>query len=111
VILYEIAGPFFFGSTEKAMAALDTVAGKARFVILHMGAVPAMDVTGLVALESALEKLHRQKIEVIISGVQEQPAQVLARGGIQDQPGKLALCPTLDEAVARVRQATGAPAA
>ena len=67
VMLYEIAGPFFFGSTEKAMGALATVAGKARAVILYMGAVPAMDVTGLVALESSLKMLHASGAMVVIA--------------------------------------------
>jgi SulP family sulfate permease len=68
-------------------------------VILYMGAVPAMDVTGLVALESAIEKLQQRRTFVVIAGVQEQPAQVLAKAGITDDDGRLAVCDTVEEAI------------
>jgi SulP family sulfate permease len=99
VLLYEIAGPLFFGATQKAMSALEAIRAPGRVVILHMGGVPAMDVTGLVALESALGKLHGARHFVILSGVQRQPATVLAKGGIRPVEGKLAICSTLEEAV------------
>lgn len=99
VLLYEIAGPLFFGATQKAMRALEIVRAPSHVVILHMGGVPAMDVTGLVALKSSLDELHRRLHFVILSGVQPQPAQVLAKGGIHQREGKLAICSTLEEAV------------
>jgi SulP family sulfate permease len=99
VLLYEILGPLFFGATQKAMSALENIRAPARVVILHMGAVPAMDVTGLVALESSIEELQSTRHFVILSGVQPQPASVLARAGLVPREGKLAICPTLEEAV------------
>jgi SulP family sulfate permease len=99
VLLYEIAGPLFFGATQKAMSALETVRAPGRVVILHMGGVPAMDVTGLVALESALDELWRTRHFVILSGVQPQPQQVLAKGNLMPREGKLAICTSLEEAV------------
>jgi sulfate permease, SulP family len=99
VLLYEIAGPLFFGATQKAMSALEAIKAPGRVVILHMGGVPAMDVTGLVALESSIEKLHHTKHFVILSGVQGQPSRVLAKAGIRPIEGKLAICSSLEEAV------------
>ena len=55
VFVYDILGPLFFGAAEKATAALNEVAGRAKVLILRMEHVPAIDATGLVALESALE--------------------------------------------------------
>jgi SulP family sulfate permease len=99
VFLYEIAGPLFFGAAQKAMSALETVRAPGRVVILDMSSVPAMDVTGLVALESAIDELEKTGHFVIIAGVQEQPRSVLARGGVEDVAGKRAVCATLEEAV------------
>ena len=100
VLLYEIAGPLFFGATQKAMSALENIKAPGRVMILHMGAVPAMDVTGLVALESSIAQLIATRHFVILSGVQPQPATVLAKAGLAPREGKLAICSTLEEAVA-----------
>jgi SulP family sulfate permease len=103
VQVYEIAGPMFFGAAEKAVTRLLPVAGQARAIILQMDAVPVIDLTGLVALESAIDKLKRGKTFVVLAGVQDQPRQALARTGVVDEPGALALCATDDEAIAVVR--------
>ncbi len=102
VVLYEIAGPLFFGAAAKAMSQLETVADSARVVILDMTAVPAMDATGLVGLETALDRLARVNTFVILAGVQPQPAKVLERAGIVDGP-QLAFAATLQTAVERSR--------
>ncbi len=103
ILLYEVAGPMFFGAAEKAVSTLTTTARHATAVILYMGAVPSMDVTALVALESAIRKLQRNRTFVVLAGVQPQPAEVLRRAGIVDEPGRIALCRTLEEAEVLVR--------
>jgi sulfate permease, SulP family len=105
VLLYEIQGPLFFGAAQKAISTIEAVSssGKVRTVILHMGAVPIMDVTGLVALESAIAKLRKAKAFVILSGVQAQPRGVLARAGLVDDGDRLAICETLNEAIERAK--------
>src|SRR5262249_55204114 len=104
VLMYEIAGPLFFGAAQKAMSAFTSVNAPARVIIIYMGAVPAMDMTGLVALESVLAALHKTRHLVILAGVQEQPAGVLAKAGIRDEEGKLVICRTLEDAVAVAKQ-------
>jgi sulfate permease, SulP family len=106
VLLYEIAGPLFFGAAQKAVGALDNVR-RYSTVILYLGGVPAMDVTGLVALESVLANLKHARAFVILAGVREQPLGVLAKAGIKDTEDQLVLCATLEEAVelARARPA------
>ncbi len=84
VVLYEIAGPLFFGAAQKAMGALDAVASRSRVVILDMSSVPAMDATGLVGLESALARLDGTDTSVMLAGVQAQPAKLIERAGLQE---------------------------
>jgi anti-anti-sigma regulatory factor len=62
-----------------------------------------MDATGLVALESALAELHRRGSMTIITGLQPQPARVLANAHITDKPGVLLLRADLEAALAEVR--------
>jgi sulfate permease, SulP family len=87
VVVYDISGPLFFGAAQKAMAALGQIADRVRVVVLRMDGVQAMDATGLVALESALERLKHQKVMAILSGVQPQPAVLLERAGLAGRPG------------------------
>lgn len=103
VILYDIAGPLFFGAAQKAMSALAQVAQGVRTVVLDVRDVPAMDATGLVNLESALQRLHQSGVMVILGGIQPQPARVLARAGIESEDGRLVLCESFDDAIALAR--------
>jgi len=111
VRLYEIAGPLFFGAANKAAGQFAQNLGNAKAVIFYMGGVPSMDVTGLVALETAVRKLQNAGALVVLAGVQPQPAEVLARAGIRREPGRLSICRTLDEAEMLVRLAVPADAA
>jgi SulP family sulfate permease len=105
VVVYEIAGPLFFGAAQKAMAALDSVDKGVRVVLLDLRSVPALDATGLVGLESAFERLHRHGILVVLGGVQPQPLRAMARAGWSDRRGRLAIYRGFDRAVDEVRRA------
>ena len=94
-MVYEISGPLFFGAAEKAMSTLRENSQGLQAVILHMRGVPTMDISGLVALKSALVSLHKQPILIILADVQEQPMTVIKRAGLIPEAGKLAICPDL----------------
>lgn len=79
VVIYDIAGPLFFGAAQKAIGTLSSVGDRAKVIVLRMEEVPAMDATGLVALESALERLSHINVLTVICGLQPQPEQVLRR--------------------------------
>ena len=115
VRIIEIAGPLFFGATQKAVSLLDqTVHERGGTVILELSRVPVMDATGLVALETVLDKLRRNGQKVVLSGVNPQPAELLARAKMTRKPGQLAFAPDLDTALSMAilhasRTATTAP--
>ena len=103
VILYEVNGPLFFGAAEAAMDAFKAIGARPKVLILYLAAVPAMDMTGLVALESALLRLKQQGVLCIIAGLRPQPAAVLAKAGVKAEPGRLQIAETLDEAAAQAQ--------
>jgi SulP family sulfate permease len=115
VLVYEIAGPLFFGAAQKAMSALHRTPTGIRVVLLDLSAVPAMDATGLVSLEAAVERLQALGVFIVLSGVQRQPMRVLARSGIHRRREKIAVFRSLDRAVAAAREKSrlgdGAPSA
>lgn len=81
VLVYEVAGPLFFGAAERAMALIQRVDQRISVVLLDLRHVPTIDATGLVALESALARLHQAQIYTVIAGIQDQPLALLARAG------------------------------
>ena len=99
VRVYEIAGPLFFGAAKTAMEALHAVGGKDHTYILDMQHVPTIDATGLVALESVLDRLHRSKIKVIFAGLAPEVADMFDRAGIKREPGKIAYAPDVETAI------------
>jgi SulP family sulfate permease len=104
VKLYEVAGPLFFGAAQRAMSAFDQIAGtrdagQSWAIILFLGQVPAIDATGLVALETSVDRLKRSGHKVILAGMKPHVAEVVARAGLVPQRGKLAIAPDLDAAL------------
>jgi SulP family sulfate permease len=83
VALYEIAGPLFFGAAQNAMGVFDTAGGSAEVIILDLGRVPAIDATGLVALESAIGRVHRSKKRVVIAGPLPEPRRIFERSELK----------------------------
>jgi len=109
VVLYEVNGPLFFGAAEAAMDALKAIGERPRVLILYLGAVPAMDVTGLVALESALLRLKQQGVFCIVAGLRPQPLSVLQKAGVKDEAGRLHFVATLDEAASDAQDHVSRP--
>jgi SulP family sulfate permease len=99
VRMYEIAGPLFFGAAQKAMSAFETIKDRRAATVLVLSKVPAIDASGLVALETMLERLHERENLVVLVGLQPQPAAALARAGVVAKPGRLAIVPDLDLAL------------
>jgi len=119
VRLYEIAGPMFFGAAKSAMEVIARVGnGGDHTFVLNMQRVPTIDVTGLVALESMLDRLFRSRIKVIFAGLTPEVADLLDRAGIKRAPGRLAYAPDVETAMsmaivhaARLRDTPASPIA
>jgi SulP family sulfate permease len=78
VLVKHLDGPLFFGFasdfTEKVSALKDI-----KFVIIRMKKVPFIDQTGLYALEDAILSLEQRGIEVLITGLQKPPQNMMER--------------------------------
>jgi sulfate permease, SulP family len=103
VLVYEVAGPLFFGAAQKAMSALHRVPTGIKVVLLDLSSVPAMDATGLVSLEAAVERLQALGVFVVLAGVQAQPLEVLAKSGIHRREDRIAVFQSMEQAVAAAR--------
>ena len=103
VLVYRIEGPFFFGAAEKLETALERYSTVPRVVIFRVRTVPAIDASGLHALEIMLDKFHRKGTRLILSGVQPQPMKVLYNAGFVDKIGLDNICANIDVALTRAR--------
>lgn len=107
VLVYRIEGPFFFGVAEKLEDALDSAAITPRLVIFRMRAVPAIDGTGLRALETIHHKFNRRGTKLLLSGVQAQPMKVLFNSGFADKIGLENICADIDASLERAWEVLG----
>ena len=110
VIVYRIEGPFFFGVAEKLEAALAGTNTKPPVVIFRMRNVPAIDGTGLRALEIMLQKFNRHSTKLVLSGLQPQPMKVLYNSGFVDKIGLDNICPNIDASLERAWEISRAKA-
>lgn len=103
VKVYRIFGPFMFGAAEKMEDALDRIGEWPDVLILRLHLVTAMDVTGMNALESIVERMRKRGSYVILSGIHQQPLQMLRKAGFLDVLGRENFCATFDDSLVRSR--------
>ncbi len=104
VALFEIAGPLFFGAATKAVGTLETVSPGTRIVVIDLSAVPAIDATGLMHLEHAIDKLRRKHAVVILAGLRRQPARALVRAGWRQRLPHVGVHRSIERGVAAARE-------
>src|SRR5690606_10433343 len=100
VEIYEIDGPFFFGAAEKFNDTLAQLGRRPRVLIVRMRNVPAIDSSGLHALNHLVERSEKEGTRVILAEVHAQPLIAITRHALGDRLGEAGIVKTLDEAVA-----------
>jgi SulP family sulfate permease len=108
VEVYEINGPFFFGVADRLKDTLRGLERPPKVFILRMRRVPAIDATGIHALEEFYVKCKRQHTRLLLAGVHAQPMFALARYGLTDKIGEENLFESIDDALDAAREAVGA---
>jgi SulP family sulfate permease len=111
VEVYEIDGPFFFGAAETFKSTLARVARKPRVLVVRMRNVPAIDSTGLHALDDLRRRSARDGTLLLLADVHAQPLVALERAGLLEAIGENAVFADLDGALARARAHLGEPPA
>ena len=106
VVVYEISGPLFFGATETLERALLATHTAPRTLILRLGRVPFMDITGIQALEDAIGALRKRGVEVLLCEANSRVLSKLMVAGLVSSNDD-AHCPSLREALVRARVGAG----
>lgn len=101
VEVYEINGPYFFGIATKFEELMAQMGDRPKVRVIRMRKVPFIDSTGLHNLTTLCEMSRREKIEVVLSGVNEKVRVALERAGIIDMLGAENVCPNIHVALER----------
>lgn len=88
VSIYNVEGPLFFGAAQTfETSIMNTINYRPKILLLRMSRVPFMDTTGEANLVSIVSHFSKNGI-VIISGINEQPKNVLKSTGLYDVIGQ-----------------------
>lgn len=99
VMIYDINGPLFFGSAQKALKIITNINPEIRVVILDMSDVTMLDMTAIVAMESIVTDLKKRSLRLVINNLQPRMLLKLRRAGVRKESGVLEFSRTMDEAV------------
>src|SRR4051794_13862524 len=101
VEVYEVNGPFFFGAADKLKDVMTEIDRPPKAFILRMRNVPAIDATGIHALEQMAKKCANQGTTMILTEIRHQPLRAIVRAQKLGVFGRRNLAKNLDVALAR----------
>lgn len=101
-VVYEVFGSLFFGTTNDFLD-ISYEEGK-NALILRMRNVPAMDISGLDALEEIRETCQQRGMTLILSHVNPQPFRVMKKAGFLEKIGEKNICPNIDASLKRAAE-------
>jgi SulP family sulfate permease len=105
VEVYEVNGPFFFGAADKIKDVLTEIAKPPKVFILRMRYVPAIDATGIHALEQMAKKCRHEGTTLILTEISQQPLRALVRARkLEAVGGRENLAKSMEVALERAAQ-------
>jgi SulP family sulfate permease len=110
VEVYEINGPFFFGVADRLKDTLRGLQMPPKVFVLRMRRVPAIDASGMHALDEFYEKCFRQGTLLLLAGVHAQPMVAMTQYGLIEKIGEGNLFENLDDALVRAGEVVGVKA-
>ena len=101
VVVYSIEGPLFFGAVDTLERALGHTGTDPRCLIVRLGHVPFMDITGIQALQEATANLERRGVKVMFCEANMRVLRKLLRAGLFPRDGPRRYRSTLVAALER----------
>lgn len=83
ISIFTIDGPLFFGASQtfEHSSALMKSGEHLQAIIIRMGQVPFMDLTGEANFSSVVKRLQAMGVTVLITGIRPQPRRLLTKTG------------------------------
>ena len=103
ISIYEINGPLFFGSAQKALKSI-AASQEVRAVILDMSKVNMLDMSAIMAMESIRRNLEKNGVRLVINNLEPRMILQLRRAGLRRKVGKVAFSRTLAEGLEKAKE-------
>jgi len=104
IIIYDINGPLFFGSAQKATKNITSISPDVRVVILDMSEVTMLDMSAIIAMESICSNLAKNNVGLIINNLLPRMVLKLQRAGIQTMTGQVGFSNNITEAIEMAKE-------
>jgi SulP family sulfate permease len=104
VVVFRIHGPFLFGATDKLVDILDQLGTLPPIVIVRLRHVPAMDASGLQAIEDFADQIHASGRTLLLCGARDQPARLMERAEFHAHLGEANILSNVQEALKRAKE-------
>ncbi|PRY99961.1 SulP family sulfate permease [Marinilabilia salmonicolor] len=101
--IFEISGPFFFGSAKQYGEWLKSSGQKYDVLIIRMRHVPFIDSTGVHNLKEAIRNIQKRNTRVMLSGIKPEVGKVLVKGGVLELIGEKSVFLNFGEALDEAR--------
>lgn len=104
VEVYEINGPYFFGIANKFEEEMIRLGDRPKVRIIRMRKVPFIDSTGIHNLTNLCRMSQKEKITIVLSGVNDKVHATLEKAGFYELLGKENICSNINEALEKARE-------
>ena len=102
--IYEISGPFFFGSAKTYCETIRNMGVRYKVLIIRMRHVPFVDTTALKNLTETILQLKNADTHIVLSGVNDQVKKDLIKNGIGNLIGIEQIYPKFDLALSGAKE-------
>ena len=106
VVVYEIAGPMFFGAIENFKRPLLEMRPFPSTLIIRLDRVPFMDITGIQTLEEVIGKLSKRGVKTLLCEANPRVYNKLRIAGVLSESADDGYCESLKDALVRAGIAT-----
>ncbi len=104
VEVYEIDGPYFFGIATKFEETMAQIGDRPKVRVIRMRKVPFIDSTGIHNLTTLCRLSQKERITIVLSGVNDKVHGVLERSGFYELLGQDNICPNINVALDRAKE-------
>lgn len=103
ITAYRLFGSLFFAAISKLEILLEAQDAPARVLILDMTKTVSLDTTGLDLLQTLHRALEKRGAQLILCGLNAQPASIVERTGFGDALGAHGISSSLTDALLRAQ--------
>lgn len=104
VEVYEVNGPFFFGTADILQDVLTHFQTLPKVFILRLRHVPVIDASGMHALKEFYLRCQKSQIQLLLAGLHGRPEQELRKIGLVQLIGEENIFSNINNALVRAEQ-------